>query len=81
MDDLVQIIGSTITIAITIAITLFVIISIILFIKDGIASKKGGQGRNNKYTVMFIISMAIVGLVVIIGILLSILAVLVMRSM
>ncbi len=77
MDNLVQIIGSTITIA----ITLFVIISIILFIKDGITSKKGGQGRNNKYTVMFIISMAIVGLVVIIGILLSILAVLVMRSM
>lgn len=62
-------------------ITLFVIISIVQFIKDGIASKKEGRGRNKKYTVMFIISMAIVGSAVVIGTLLFILTLLVMRSM
>ena len=66
---------------ITIVITLFVVFSVVLFIRDGIVSKKEGRGRNKKYTVMFIISMAIAGLVAVIGILLSILAVLVMRSM
>ncbi len=77
MDILVQIISWTITIA----LTLFVIISIVMFIKDGIASKKEGRNRNKGYTVMFIISMAIIGLFVVIGILLSILAMLVMIGM
>lgn len=57
------------------------IVSIVLFIKDGIASKKEGRSRNKKFTVMFIVSMVIIGLLIVIGILLSILAMLVMRSM
>lgn len=77
MDILVQIIGW----AITLGITIFVIVSIVLFIKDGIASKKEGRSRNKINTVMFIISMVIIGLLIVIGILLSILAMLVMRSM
>ncbi len=77
MDILVQIIGW----AITLGITIFVIVSIVLFIKDGIASKKEGRSRNKKFTVMFIVSMVIIGLLIVIGILLSILAMLVMRSM
>lgn len=77
MDILVQIFGWMITIA----ISLFVIASIILFIKDGILAKQEGRGRKKIYTVMFIISMAIIALVVVIGILLFILAMLVMRSM
>ncbi len=77
MDILVQIIGW----AITLGITIFVIVSIVLFIKDGIASKKEGRIRNKKFTVMFIVSMVIIGLLIVIGILLSILAMLVMRSM
>lgn len=77
MDFLVQIIGW----AITLGITIFVIVSIVLFIKDGIASKKEGRSRNKKITVMFIVSMVIIGLLIVIGILLSILAMLVMRSM
>lgn len=66
---------------IAIAIILFVIISIILFIKDGIASKKEKRQRKNTYKVMFIISMTIVASAVTVGVLLSILAALVMRSM
>jgi hypothetical protein len=77
MYILVQIIGW----AITLGITIFVIVSIVLFIKDGIASKKEGRIRNKKFTVMFIVSMVIIGLLIVIGILLSILAMLVMRSM
>lgn len=66
---------------ITIAIILFVIVSVILFIKDGIASKKEGRQRKNTNKVMFIISMTIEALAVTVGVLLWILAVLVMRSM
>ena len=77
MDILVQIIGW----AITLGITIFVIVSIVLFIKDGIASKKEGRSRNKKFTVMFIVSMVMIGLLIVIGILLSMLAMLVMRSM
>ncbi len=77
MDILIQIVGW----AITIGIVVFVIVSIALFIRDGIVSKREGRNRNKKYTVMFIISMVIIGLLVVIGVLLSILAILVMRSM
>ena len=77
MDFLVQIICW----AIALGITIFVIVSIVLFIKDGIASKKEGRSRNKKITVMFIVSMVIIGLLIVIGIFLSILAMLVMRSM
>lgn len=77
MDILIQIVGW----AITIGIVVFVIVSIVLFIRDGIVSKREGRNRNKKFTVMFIISMVIIGLLVVIGVLLSILAILVMRSM
>ena len=77
MDFLVQIIGW----AIALGITIFVIVSIVLFIKDDIASKKEGRSRNKKITVMCIVSMVIIGLLIVIGIFLSILAMLVMRSM
>jgi hypothetical protein len=65
----------------TIAITSFVIISIVVFIKDGKSAKKENRDRNKNYTVMFIVSMIIIGLLVVVGILLGILAMLVMRSM
>lgn len=77
MDILIQIVGW----AIAIGIVVFVIASIVLFIRDKIVSKREGRNRNKKYTVMFIISMVIIGLLVVIGVLLSILAILVMRSM
>ena len=67
--------------AIMIASALFVVASVALFIKDGIASKREGRSRKKKYTVMFIISMAIIGLAAVLGILLHVLAVLIMRSM
>lgn len=77
MDILVQINGWTILIA----IFLFVIVSVVLFIKDGILAKREGTGRKKRYTVMFIVSMAIVALAIVILILLHILSMLVMRSM
>ena len=63
------------------AVTAFVIASVVLFIRDGIASKREGRSRKTEYTVMFIIGMVLVGLVALIAILLTILAVLIMRSM
>lgn len=66
---------------IIIAIALFVLVSIVMFIKDGIDAKKEGRKRNIVFTVMFIMSMVIVGLFIVGVILLSILAMLVMRSM
>ena len=77
MDIQVKIIGWTIAIA----VTAFVITSIVLFIMDGIASKREGRNRKKEYTVLFIINMVIVGLTALFAILLSILAVLIMRSM
>ena len=81
MGTLLQIFVKLIRITITLAITTFVIISIVLFITDGINSKKEGRNRKTRYTVMFIISMVIIALTVIMGILLIILATLFMRSM
>ncbi len=57
-----------------IAISLFLIISIILFIWDGIRAKREGTGRKEGIVVIFIISMAIIALVIVIGILLYILS-------
>ena len=67
--------------AIMIAIALFAVVSVVLFIKDGIASKREGRSRKKKYTVMFIISMAVIGLAAVIGILLLALTALIMLSM
>lgn len=64
-----------------IAIPLFAIISIVLFIWDGIRAKREATGRKTYITVMFIISMAIIALVVVGWILLYILGILFMRSM
>lgn len=77
MDILMQIFGWLIIIA----IALFVLVSIALFIKDGIDSKKEGRRRKTTYTVMFIISMVIAVLFTLGVIFLSILAMLIMRSM
>lgn len=77
MEIFVQIFGWTIIIA----ISLFLIVSIVLFIKDGINAKQEGRDRKKAYKVMFIISMAIIGLAVVIGIMLCVLAALIMRSM
>lgn len=71
----------SIDIFVPIAIFLFVIVSTVLFIKDGILAKREGAGRKKIYTVMFIISMAIIALVIVLLTLLCILSVLVMRSM
>lgn len=79
--DILDILLLIFVLTITIATSLFVIVSIVLFIKDGIRAKREGEGRKKTYTVMFVISMAIIALVVLIGILLCILAMLVMRSM
>lgn len=64
-----------------IAVFLFVIVSIVLFIKDGIKAKQEGRERNQTYKHMFIISMVIIGLAVVIGIMLCVLAASIMRSM
>ena len=77
MNILLPIIGW----AIALGIAIVVIVSIVLFMKDGMASKKDGRSRNKKITVMFIISMVITGLSIVIGILLMILAMLAIRSM
>lgn len=77
MDILMRIFGWLIIIA----IALFVLASIVLFIKDGMDSKKEGRRRKTIYTVMFIISMVIVVLFILGIIFLSILAMLIMRSM
>ncbi len=63
------------------AVFLFVIVSVVLFIKDGIKAKQEGRERNQTYKHMFIISMMIVGLAVVIGIMLCVLAASIMRSM
>ena len=77
MDILMRIFGWLIIIA----IALFVLASIVLFIKDGMDSKKEGRRRKTIYTVMFIISMVIAVLFILGIIFLSILAMLIMRSM
>ena len=59
----------------------FVIVSIILFIKDGIRAKREETGRKTYIKVMFIISMALIVLVVVIWILLCTLGMLIMWSM
>lgn len=67
--------------AFLIALFAFVIVSIILFIKDGIRAKREETGRKTYIKVMFIISMAIIALVVIGWILFYILGMLIMWSM
>ena len=67
--------------AIVMAIALFAVASVVLFIKDGIASKREGRSRKKKYTVMFIIGMAVIGLAAVIGTLLFVLTMLIMMSM
>lgn len=77
MEILAKILGWTIAIA----AAAFVTASVVLFIRDGIASKREGRRRKTEYTAMFIVSMVLVGLLALIGILLCILALLIMRSM
>lgn len=77
MDILITIVGWMIIIA----LALFVLASSVLFVKDGMDSKKEGRRRKTTYTVMFIISMVIAGLFILGVIFLSILAMLIMRSM
>ena len=77
MDILITIVGWMIIIA----LALFVLASSVLFVKDGMDSKKEGRRRKTAYTVMFIISMVIAGLFILGVIFLSILAMLIMRSM
>lgn len=67
--------------AFLIALFAFVIVSIILFIKDGIRAKREETGRKTYIKVMFIISMALIALVVVIWILLCTLGMLIMWSM
>ena len=77
MNILITIVGWMIIIA----LALFVLASSVLFVKDGMDSKKEGRRRKTTYTVMFIISMVIAGLFILGVIFLSILAMLIMRSM
>ena len=74
-------IGTFSVAAFLIALFVFVIVSIILFIKDGIRAKREETGRETYIKVMFIISMAIIALVVVGWILFYILGILFMRSM
>lgn len=67
-----------------IAAAIFAIVSTVLFIKDGIASKREGRRRKKAYTVMFIISIVIIavaGTAAMISVMLYALASLVMRGM
>ena len=77
MNILITIVGWMIIIA----LALFVLASSVLFVKDGMDSKKEGRRRKTTYTVMFIISMVIAGLFILGVIFFSILAMLIMRSM
>ena len=43
------------------AVAMFFVFSVVMFIKDGIASKREGRRRKTAYTVMFVISTAVVG--------------------
>ena len=53
-----------------VGLPILAIISIVLFIKDRRASKKEGRSVNKLYMVMFIISIAIIGLFIMLGVLL-----------
>ena len=67
-----------------IAAAIYVIVSIVLFIKDGIISKRESRRRKKAYTVMFIISIVIIavaGTAAMISVMLYALASLVMRGM
>ena len=80
MNAILQIVGWIAAIAAAI----FVIFSIVLFIKDGMDSKKESRHRKKVYTVMFIISIAIIavaGAAAMISIMLYALASLVMKGM
>ena len=53
----------------------------VLFIVDGIAAKREMRRRRTVFTVLFIISMAIIGTVAIMYVMLSILSVLIVMNM
>ncbi len=63
------------------AFVLFLIDSIVMFIKDGIVAKRESRRRKLKYTVMFAVSMTIIGTLLTLVALLYALAVTTMVSM
>ena len=63
------------------AFVLFLIDSILMFIKDGIVAKRESRRRKLKYTVMFAVSMTIIGTLLTLVALLYALAVTTMVSM
>ena len=69
---------SILTLALTLGIFIifvFAIVSLVLFIVDGVNAKREGRRRKTGFTVMFIVSMTLVGLVVvIIGLLIALIS-------
>lgn len=57
-------ISRIIGITLLVAYIAFVIASVILFIKDGIEAKREGRRRKPPFIIMFIVSMALTGIVV-----------------
>lgn len=58
-----------------------VIAAVVLFIKDGIDSKREGRKRKTVFTVLFIVAMGILALIVITMVLLALLITAFMKSM
>ena len=63
------------------SVVLFVIDSVVMFIKDGIAANRESRRRKLKYTVMFAVTMTIIGTLLTLVTLLYALAVTTMVSM
>ena len=76
-----NILFSILGLLIILAVPIFIITSIILFIRDGILAKREERKRDTGYTVMFIISMAIIAVIIAFCLFLYMLSMLVVKGM
>lgn len=66
---------------IVLLIGLFIISSIVMYVKEDSQAKREGREKNKTIVIMFIISVALIGIIVVGHVLLLVLAMLVMSSM
>jgi biotin transporter BioY len=59
----------------------FIISSIVMYVKEEVRAKCEGREKNKTIVILFIISVALIGIIVVGSVLLSVLAMLVMSSM
>ena len=76
-----NILFSILGLLIILAVPIFIITSIILFIRDGILAKREERKRDTGYTVLFIISMAIIAVIIAFCLFLYMLSMLVVKGM